>query len=64
MCSGDLGFLADKAERLLVRADLMVQRQKTTAAQEQIHAARLLHVSRSRVSDPLRGRSISSALTA
>jgi len=54
----DLGFSAQESEHLLVRADLLLQLQKTLAAREltQVQAARLLHVSQPRVSDLLRGR--------
>jgi predicted XRE-type DNA-binding protein len=54
----DLGFSAEESEHLLVRADLLLQLQKTLAAKEltQAQAARLLHVSQPRVSDLLRGR--------
>jgi predicted XRE-type DNA-binding protein len=54
----DLGFSAEESEHLLVRADLLLQLQKTLAAREltQIQAARLLHVTQPRVSDLRRGR--------
>jgi len=54
----DLGFSAEESEHLLVRADLLLQLQKTLAAREltQVQAARLLHVTQPRVSDLLRGR--------
>jgi predicted XRE-type DNA-binding protein len=54
----DLGFSAEESEHLLVRADLLLQVQKTLAAREltQVQAARLLHVTQPRVSDLLRGR--------
>jgi len=54
----DLGFSAEESEHLLVRADLLLQLQKTLAVREvtRVQAARLLHVSQPRVSDLLRGR--------
>jgi predicted XRE-type DNA-binding protein len=54
----DLGFSAEESEHLLVRADLLLQVQKTLAAREltQVQAAKLLHVTQPRVSDLLRGR--------
>ena len=54
----DFGFPAEESEHLLVRADLLLQLQKTLAAREltQVQAARLLHVTQPRVSDLLRGR--------
>ena len=54
----DLGFSAEESEHLLVRADLLLQVQKTLAAREltQTEAADLLHVTQPRVSDLLRGR--------
>ena len=54
----DLGFSTEESEHLLVRADLLLQLQKSLAAREltQVQAARLLHVSQPRVSDLLRGR--------
>jgi predicted XRE-type DNA-binding protein len=54
----DLGFSKEEAEHLLVRADLMIELQKTIAARrlKQREVARLLRVSQPRVSDLLRGR--------
>jgi predicted XRE-type DNA-binding protein len=54
----DLGFAADEAEHLLVRADLLIQLQKAIASRglTQTKAARLLRVTQPRVSDVLRGR--------
>jgi len=55
---GALGFSAEESEHLLVRADLLLQLQKTLATRDltQIQAAKLLHVTQPRVSDLLRGR--------
>src|SRR3970040_832491 len=54
----DLGFRREKAEHLLVRADLMIQAQKLIASRrlKQREAARLLRVTQPRISDLLRGR--------
>jgi predicted XRE-type DNA-binding protein len=54
----DLGFGAQEAEHLLVRADLLIEVQKKIAARglTQGETARLLKVSQPRVSDLLRGR--------
>jgi predicted XRE-type DNA-binding protein len=54
----DLGFPAEESEHLLVRADLLLQLQKTLAARAltQVQAAALLRVTQPRVSDLLRGR--------
>jgi len=54
----DLGFPAEEAEHLLIRADLLIQLQKALAARglTQAKAARLLRVTQPRVSDLLRGR--------
>lgn len=54
----DLGFSAEEAEHLLVRADLLLQVQKILSARglTQAASARLLHVTQPRVSDLLRGR--------
>jgi predicted XRE-type DNA-binding protein len=54
----DLGFSAEESEHLLVRADLLLQLQKTLAARAltQVRAAELLQVTQPRVSDLLRGR--------
>ena len=53
-----LGFPAEEAEHLKVRADLMMRLQKIIAARglTQRHAAEILHVTQPRVSDLLRGR--------
>lgn len=54
----DLGFSADEAEHLLIRADLLIQLQKaiTSRGLTQTKAAKLLRVTQPRVSDVLRGR--------
>lgn len=54
----DLGFPAEEAEHLLIRADLLIQLQKAIAARglTQAKAARILRVTQPRVSDLLRGR--------
>ena len=54
----DLGFPPDKAEHLLVRADLMIRIEKELASRglKQAQAAKLLGISQPRVSDLLRGR--------
>ncbi|HSL23155.1 MAG TPA: helix-turn-helix transcriptional regulator [Vicinamibacterales bacterium] len=54
----DLGFPADEAEHLLVRADLLIKVQKALASRglTQARAAKLLRVTQPRVSDLLRGR--------
>jgi predicted XRE-type DNA-binding protein len=54
----DLGFSADEAEHLLIRADLLIQLQKAIASRglTQTKAAKLLRVTQPRVSDVLRGR--------
>src|SRR5215210_7967697 len=54
----DLGFSADAAEHLLIRADLLIQLQKVIASRglTQAKAARILRVTQPRVSDVLRGR--------
>jgi predicted XRE-type DNA-binding protein len=54
----DLGFSAEESEHLLVRADLLLQLQKTLIARQlkQVQAAKLLQVTQPRVSDLLRGR--------
>lgn len=54
----DLGFPPDKAEHLLVRADLMIRIEKELGARglKQAQAAKLLGVTQPRVSDLLRGR--------
>lgn len=54
----DLGFSKAEAEHLLIRADLLIQVQKTIRARglRQAEAARMLGVTQPRVSDLLRGR--------
>jgi predicted XRE-type DNA-binding protein len=54
----DLGFSADEAEYLKVRADLMINLQKLITARrlKQAEAAELLGVTQPRVSDLMRGR--------
>jgi predicted XRE-type DNA-binding protein len=54
----DLGFAREEAEHLTVRADLLIQLQKTIAAKgvRQAEAAKILGVTQPRVSDLLRGR--------
>ena len=54
----DLGFPAEEAEHLLVRADLLIHLQKAIASRDmtQAQVARMLHVTQPRVSDLLRGR--------
>ena len=54
----DLGFSADEAEHLLVRAELLIQLQKALASRglTQAKAAKILRVTQPRVSDMLRGR--------
>jgi len=54
----DLGFPAEEAEHLLIRADLLIQLQKVLTARglTQAKAAKLLRVTQPRVSDLLRGR--------
>jgi predicted XRE-type DNA-binding protein len=54
----DLGFSREQAEHLTVRADLLIQLQKTIAAKglRQAAAAKILGVTQPRVSDLLRGR--------
>lgn len=54
----ELGFSADEAEHLVVRADLLIQLQKALTARglTQAKAAKILHVTQPRVSDMLRGR--------
>lgn len=53
----DLGFSADEAEHLLIRADLLIQLQKAIASRglTQAKAAKILRVTQPRVSDVLRG---------
>jgi len=54
----DLGFPPDRAEHLLVRADLMIRVEKELRSRgfERARAARLLGISQPRVRDLLRGR--------
>lgn len=54
----DLGFSAEEAAHLLIRADLLIQLQKAIASRglTQAKAAKLLRVTQPRVSDLLRGR--------
>src|ERR1700738_2020645 len=54
----DLGFSAQEAEHLVIRADLLIQIQKVVTARrlKQAQLAKLLLVSPPRVSDLLRGR--------
>ena len=54
----DLGFPPDKAEHLLVRADLMIRLEKELGSRglKQSQAAKLLGITQPRVSDLLRGR--------
>src|SRR6266498_1293298 len=54
----DLGFSAEEAEHLLIRADLLIQLQKAIASRSltQAKAATILRVTQPRVSDLLRGR--------
>ena len=54
----DLGFPAEEAEHLLIRADLLIQLQKLIASRrlKQAQAAKILRVTQPRVSDLLRGR--------
>ena len=55
---GDLGFPPDKAQHLLVRAELMIRLEKKLGSRglKQAQAAKLLGISQPRVSDLLRGR--------
>src|SRR6266571_7425842 len=54
----DLGFSAEEAEHLLIRADLLIQLQKAIVSRglRQAKAAKILRVTQPRVSDLLRGR--------
>ena len=54
----DLGFSKEESEHLLIRADLLIQVQKTITSRRltQAEAARVLRVTQPRVSDLLRGR--------
>jgi len=53
----DLGFPAEEAEHLLIRADLLLQLQKAVAARRltQAAVAKVLRITQPRVSDLLRG---------
>jgi predicted XRE-type DNA-binding protein len=54
----DLGFSKEESEHLLVRADLLIQVQKTITSKrlKQGEAAKVLRVTQPRISDLLRGR--------
>jgi len=54
----DLGFPAEEAEHLLIRADLLLQLQRAVAARRltQIALAKVLRITQPRVSDLLRGQ--------
>src|SRR4051794_32527985 len=54
----DLGLSKEESEHLLVRADLLIQVQKTIESKrlKQAEAAKILRVTQPRVSDLLRGR--------
>src|SRR5438132_13723869 len=54
----DLGFSKEESEHLLIRADLLIQVQKTITSRrlKQAEAAKVLRVTQPRVSDLLRGR--------
>ncbi len=54
----DVGFSQEESEHLSVRADLLIQLQKTIASRglKQVQAAKILRVTQPRVSDLLRGR--------
>jgi predicted XRE-type DNA-binding protein len=54
----DLGFSKEESEHLLVRADLLIEVQKTIASRRltQAEAAKVLRVTQPRLSDLLRGR--------
>src|ERR1700680_3329560 len=54
----DLGFPAEEAEHLLIRADLLLQLQKAVAARRltQAAVAKVLRITQPRVSDLLRGQ--------
>ena len=54
----DLGFSKEESEHLLIRADLLIQVQKTITSRRlpQAEAAKVLRVTQPRVSDLLRGR--------
>jgi predicted XRE-type DNA-binding protein len=54
----DLGFSKEESAHLLVRADLLIQAQKTITSRQltQAEAAKVLRVTQPRMSDLLRGR--------
>jgi len=54
----DLGFSKERSEHLLVRADLLIQVQKTITSRglTQAEAAKVLRVTQPRINDLLRGR--------
>jgi len=54
----DLGFPAEEAEHLLIRADLLLQLQKAVTARRltQAAVAKVLRITQPRVSDLLRGQ--------
>lgn len=54
----DLGFSKEEAEHLLIRADLLIQVQKSIKSRglKQAEAAKTLRVTQPRISDLLRGR--------
>ena len=54
----DLGFSAEDAEHLAIRADLMIQIEKAIKGRglRQAEAAKIMRVTQPRVSDLLRGR--------
>ena len=54
----DLGFAAEDAEHLAIRADLMIQIEKAIKSRglKQAEAAKVMRVTQPRVSDLLRGR--------
>ena len=54
----DLGFSTEESERLLIRADLLIQLRKAIAERDltQAKAATILRVTQPRESDLLRGR--------
>jgi predicted XRE-type DNA-binding protein len=54
----DLGFSKEESEHLLVRADLLIQVQKSITSKRltQAEAAKVLRVTQPRVSDLVRGR--------
>ncbi len=54
----DLGFAAEAAQHLAIRAELMIQIEKTIKSRglKQAEAAKVMRVTQPRVSDLLRGR--------